>query len=99
MSYQKLTRASGEVRCILNFKGRDIIGAAIKAPLTSLPKIYVLPMFSINTAKSTGVVTSVPSDSPDDFAALRDIKQKKQMQDEFGITPEMVRQTRAWLCF
>lgn len=25
----------------------------------------------------TGVVTSVPSDSPDDFAALRDLKNKK----------------------
>ena len=25
----------------------------------------------------TGVVTSVPSDSPDDFAALRDLKKKK----------------------
>ena len=25
----------------------------------------------------TGVVTSVPSDSPDDFAALRDLKKKE----------------------
>ena len=25
----------------------------------------------------TGVVTSVPSDSPDDFAALRDLKKKQ----------------------
>ena len=25
----------------------------------------------------TGVVTSVPSDSPDDFAALRDLKSKE----------------------
>ena len=25
----------------------------------------------------TGIVTSVPSDSPDDYAALRDVKSKK----------------------
>ena len=25
----------------------------------------------------TGVVTSVPSDAPDDYAALRDLKKKK----------------------
>jgi len=25
----------------------------------------------------TGIVTSVPSDSPDDYAALRDLKNKK----------------------
>jgi len=28
-------------------------------------------------ALGTGIVTSVPSDSPDDFAALRDLKNKK----------------------
>lgn len=27
----------------------------------------------------TGVVTSVPSDAPDDFAALRDLKNKQVM--------------------
>ncbi len=27
--------------------------------------------------KGTGIVTSVPSDSPDDYATLRDLKNKK----------------------
>ena len=31
----------------------------------------------------TGVVTSVPSDSPDDFAALRDLKKKQVCMDVF----------------
>lgn len=30
-------------------------------------------------SKGTGVVTSVPSDAPDDIAALRDIKKKQVM--------------------
>ncbi|CAF4949455.1 unnamed protein product, partial [Rotaria socialis] len=33
-------------------------------------------MMTIKEDKGTGVVTSVPSDSPDDYAALMDIKNK-----------------------
>lgn len=34
-------------------------------------------MMNISMSKGTGVVTSVPSDSPDDYAALTDLKNKK----------------------
>ena len=40
-------------------------------------KVYTLPMLTIKENKGTGVVTSVPSDSPDDYAALRDLKSKE----------------------
>lgn len=30
-----------------------------------------------SSIEGTGIVTSVPSDSPDDFAALRDLKKKQ----------------------
>jgi hypothetical protein len=33
--------------------------------------------FIVQEDKGTGVVTSVPSDSPDDWAALRDLKNKQ----------------------
>ena len=35
-------------------------------------------------------VTSVPSDSPDDFAALRDLKKKPALREKFGISDAMV---------
>ena len=38
----------------------------------------------------TGVVTSVPSDAPDDFAALRDLKKKKAFREKYNVTDEMV---------
>lgn len=38
----------------------------------------------------TGVVTSVPSDAPDDYAALMDLKRKKALREKYGITDEMV---------
>lgn len=35
-------------------------------------------------------MTSVPSDSPDDYAALNDLKEKKALREKFNITDEMV---------
>ena len=40
--------------------------------------------------KGTGVVTSVPSDAPDDYAALRELKEKPLWREKFGLTAEMV---------
>jgi leucyl-tRNA synthetase len=42
-------------------------------------------MDTIKETKGTGVVTSVPSDSPDDFVMNRDLAKKA---DFYGIKPE-----------
>ena len=52
------------------------MGLPLKAPLTSYDVIYTLPMLTIRDDKGTGVGTSVPSDAPDDYAALRDLQRK-----------------------
>jgi leucyl-tRNA synthetase len=71
LAHQGFSHEFGKIKCLASFKGKDLIGAAVKAPLTKYDKIYVWPMFSVSTAKTTGVVTSVPSDSPDDYVAWR----------------------------
>lgn len=38
--------------------------------------------------KGTGIVTSVPSDSPDDWAALRDLQTKEGLREKFGVKEE-----------
>ena len=53
-------------------------------------RVYTLPLLSISRGKGTGVVTSVPSDAPDDFAALRELKEKPLFREKFGVTAEMV---------
>ena len=55
-----------------------------------LEKIYCLPMMTILMNKGTGVVTSVPSDSPADFMALSDLKAKPPMREKFGVKDEWV---------
>lgn len=52
--------------------------------------IYALPMLTIKEDKGTGIVTSVPSDSPDDYAALVDLKKKQPFREKYGIADKMV---------
>lgn len=90
MSYQGFTAATGEVKVIAELTGQELLGLELKTPLTSNKSIYTLPMLTIKEDKGTGVVTSVPSDSPDDYAALTDLQKKQPMREKYGITDEMV---------
>jgi leucyl-tRNA synthetase len=72
-AYQEMTKVEREYPCLAKVTGTDLIGKALQAPLTRYEKVYALPMTTISMKKGTGVVTSVPSDSPDDWAALRDL--------------------------
>ncbi|XP_014779256.1 leucine--tRNA ligase, cytoplasmic [Octopus bimaculoides] len=90
MSYQGITHGNAQINTLLEFVGQDILGVKLHAPLTSYQCIYTLPMMTIKEDKGTGVVTSVPSDSPDDFVALRDLKNKQQFREKFGIQDHMV---------
>lgn len=90
MSYQGFTKDNGQIPVIMQIMGQDILGCALSAPLTSYKTIYALPMLTIKEDKGTGVVTSVPSDAPDDIAALRDIKKKQALREKYGIQDYMV---------
>lgn len=90
MAYQGFTKDNGVVPVVKELMGEEILGASLSAPLTSYKVIYVLPMLTIKEDKGTGVVTSVPSDSPDDFAALKDLKKKEAFRAKYGIRDDMV---------
>ena len=67
-----------------------MLGLPLNAPQSVYEKVYCLPMMNILMNKGTGVVTSVPSDSPDDYATLMDLKNKKELLKKFSLTEEMV---------
>ena len=47
-------------------------------------------MMTISMKKGTGVVTCVPSDSPDDWMAISDLRNKKALRQKYGISEQMV---------
>eukprot|EP00915_Cephaloidophora_sp_WS-2016_P003446 GHVH01004616.1.p1 GENE.GHVH01004616.1~~GHVH01004616.1.p1 ORF type:complete len:1085 (+),score=195.82 GHVH01004616.1:74-3328(+) len=71
-------------------KGWDLLGMSCSAPLTPMKEIFALPMTSISMDKGTGIVTSVPSDSPDDYVNIRELQRSEEMRKKYLITEEMV---------
>jgi leucyl-tRNA synthetase len=90
LSYQEQTKESRKAPKLESLKGRQLIGCGLKAPLTKYEKVYVLPMLTISMDKGTGIVTSVPSDAPDDWACLRDCQKDEKLRKEYNLTDEMV---------
>ncbi|KAF9429588.1 cytosolic leucyl tRNA synthetase [Entomortierella beljakovae] len=78
MAFQNLAPATGKVVKVADFVGRQLIGTQVQAPLSTYASVYVLPMDGVLATKGTGVVTSVPSDSPDDYATVMDLKKKPE---------------------
>ena len=90
MAWQELTPEYGKVKVILRITGMELMGAAIKAPRAQFNKLFVLPMMGVKSNKGTGIVTSVPSDAPDDYAALMDLKNKQPLREKYNIEDSMV---------
>ncbi|MBW0467490.1 hypothetical protein O181_007205 [Austropuccinia psidii MF-1] len=89
MSFQNITAARGVFKKIAAIEGRSLIGTKIHAPNGIHQAIYILPMDTVLATKGTGVVTSVPSDSPDDYINLMHLRKKAAY---FGLDP-------AWIAF
>ncbi|KAH8800497.1 hypothetical protein F5884DRAFT_863212 [Xylogone sp. PMI_703] len=68
MAYQGIFSDHGKIDKVAEVSGSDCVGTLVKAPLSYHEQgIRILPMDSVLPHKGTGIVTSVPSDSPIDF--------------------------------
>jgi leucyl-tRNA synthetase len=76
MAYQNLFAERGKVVKLADLKGWDLVGVPVQAPLSSHARVYTLPMENVLATKGTGIVTSVPSDAPDDYITLLDLLKK-----------------------
>jgi leucyl-tRNA synthetase len=90
LAYQRKSKIPEKPTCLVKLTGHDLIGLPLKSPLTSYDTIYALPMLTILTDKGTGIVTSVPSDSPDDYMAMKDLKVKPALRQKFNVKDEWV---------
>lgn len=83
MAYQGILAEEGVVDKACEIAGADMVGSLVHAPLSLHAEgVRVLPMENVLPTKGTGVVTSVPSDSPDDFATVSELAKKA---DYYGI--------------
>jgi leucyl-tRNA synthetase len=77
MAYQGIFPGNGVYEKVAELVGSSCVGTLVNAPLSVHKEgVRILPMESVLPTKGTGVVTSVPSDSPDDFATLTDLAKK-----------------------
>ena len=70
-AFRKEGRPKRTLHCGAAFRCSLLV--QVKAPTTKFDHVFVLPLPTIKMDKGPGVVTSVPSDSPDDYAAYMDL--------------------------
>lgn len=87
---QYFTNEFGKIECLEMFTGDELLGLPLKAPLAKYEKVYTLPLLTISMGKGTGVVTSVPSDAPDDYVALKALQDKPDFRAKYDISDDMV---------
>lgn len=87
---QYYTKEFGKIDKLESFTGDELLGLPLKAPQTAYEKVYTLPLLTISMSKGTGVVTSVPSDAPDDYVSLKVLQDKPDWRAKYGITDDMV---------
>ena len=80
----------GKPEALLKMMGQELIGTAVKSPNCQHAQIHALPLMTIKMDKGTGVVTSVPSDAPDDHIALKDLKNDAKLREKHGVKDEWV---------
>lgn len=79
-------RNAKELVPVVELPGSSVVGTLVNAPLSVHTQgVRILPMESVLPNKGTGVVTSVPSDSPDDYATVIELAKKA---DYYGIKKE-----------
>lgn len=81
-------RNANDLVPVVELPGSSVVGTLVFAPLSVHTQgVRILPMESVLPNKGTGVVTSVPSDSPDDYATVIELAKKA---DYYGIKKEWV---------
>ena len=91
LSYQEMTENIGEYKCLKKMKGYELFGTKLKAPNCKYESIYVLPLSKVKMDIGTGIVTSVPSDSPDDYIGYKDLRENKEMREKYKINEEWIK--------
>lgn len=99
----KLAEQGKQVSRQSTVPGSELIGKDGIAPMINRA-VPVLPGAFIDQGRGTGIVTSVPSDAPDDYVALREVQADDALLERYhldadrirGIEPVAIIKTPGW---
>ena len=86
----KLRLQGHEVEELGEVSGRDLIGKKYVAPQIE-KEVMVLPSKFCDASIGSGIVTSVPSDSPDDYQGLFDLQNSASDCEKWGLDHEYIK--------
>ena len=86
---EKLELQKDGVEEVGTVPGKDMIGWMAVAPMIHR-EIPVFPATFCDPDVGTGLVTSVPSDAPDDWISLEVVKNDPRMKSEYGLSQELI---------
>lgn len=90
---EKLKEQERNVEILETIKGYELIGKTCKAPGIGR-EIPILPSYFCETDKGTGIVTSVPSDAPDDYMGLIDLQNNEDECKKYGLNVKKIREIK-----
>jgi len=87
---EKLKNQDKKVEIFGKIKGKELIGKYCIAPLIN-KKLIILPAKFCDPNVSTGLVTSVPSDAPYDYVALKELQENEKEVKSYGLNVKEVK--------
>ncbi len=87
---KKLGHQFESITVASKLKGKDLLGKKVMAPGVNR-EIMILPSSFAKPDMGTGIVTSVPSDAPYDYIALKDIQNNKELCKKYKLDFEQVK--------
>ncbi|RLJ08369.1 MAG: leucine--tRNA ligase [Candidatus Aenigmatarchaeota archaeon] len=87
---EKLSHQGKEIKVTETVKGKELVGKSCVAPEIE-KEIIILPSEFPDPDIGTGIVTSVPSDAPYDWIALKTIQEDEKLLETFGLDTETVK--------
>ncbi|UCC94261.1 MAG: leucine--tRNA ligase [Thermoplasmata archaeon] len=88
-AFEKLSYQELEIETRGFVMGEELLGRTVRAPGIGRD-IPILPSGFCDPSVGTGIVTSVPSDAPDDWMGLLDLKRDPDEVERWGLDPDMI---------
>ncbi|MBO4551890.1 MAG: leucine--tRNA ligase, partial [Candidatus Methanomethylophilaceae archaeon] len=88
-AFEKLQYQKDGVEKVGDIPGREMIGWMCTAPILH-KDIPVFPATFCDPNVGTGLVTSCPSDAPDDWISLQAVKKDSEMISKYGLSQELI---------